>query len=339
MRHAPDTLPPSVLAPGYDWADLNLTRSEARWWFLQIAHLFEPAMLESLGAEAYPLYRAIPPDLVPLWGPEIHHTLVTLVIFRQESGVVSIDEPRYRHAAAWLRARAAELPIRLPEHAVPLYRWMPFVEPGVPWPPDVMRLHERVHAWAERWQIAEEWCIDQALWTLSSWRRQEELRTERQLPLCQPHEWGREVGWDINTPQCFTFRSSPIDQDVQYFSFGHEGWEPIKTTRAEAEQVLRAAFEARLADYLDEMEGLATARGLVPVPQKRGTEHFEWLVRYQIQGRSFQAIARDACRDRKTVTGAVRETAALLQLSLRPPGQPGRPSKFPMSRPVAACRK
>jgi hypothetical protein len=235
--------------------------------------------------------------------------------------------------------RAAELTIRLPEYAVLLYRWMPFVEPGSPWPSEVLRLHESVRAWADRWHIAEEWCIEQALWALSYWSNQEDLRVERQLPLLQADELGVQLGWDLEIPQYLTYRCTPIGRREQRFAFEHEGWELIKIARVEAEQRLRAAFEEELSAYLDRMEHLATTRGLVPVPQKRGVEHFEWLVRYQVQGHSYQAIAREACRDRKTVADAVRETAALLQLSLRPPGHPGRPSKLLMSRPVAACRK
>jgi hypothetical protein len=101
VDHAPTAHTAPILTPGYDWADLNLTRSEARWWFLEIAHLLEPAMLESLGTEAYPLYRAMSHEAVPVWGQEIHHTLVTLVILRQESNAELIDEPRYRRAVAW----------------------------------------------------------------------------------------------------------------------------------------------------------------------------------------------------------------------------------------------
>ena len=339
MSHilAPPQAP--VLTPGHDWADLDLTRSEARNWFLRIADRLEPTMLATLGTESYALFRAIPREIVPIWEQFIHHTLASLVILRLEPGKKLVQIPDYGRAFAWLRARAAELPIRLPEHAALLYRWMPFVEPGSPWPSEAIRLHESVSVWAGRWHIAEEWCIEQALWALSYWSSQEDLRIEQQLPLFQSHDLGKQLGWDLEIPQYLTYRRIPIGSHEQRFAFEHKGWDLIKITRAGAEQKLRAAFEEALSGYLDRMESLAATRGLVPVPQKRGTEHFEWLVRYQVQGRSFQAIARDACRDRKTVADAVRETAALLQLSLRPPGQPGRPSKFPMSRPVAACRK
>ena len=339
MGHSSDSHLPRILTPGHDWADLNLTRCEARCWFLRIANRLEPALLETLGTESYALFRAIPREIVPTWEQFIHHTLASLVIVRQEMGSKLAQTGRYDRAIAWLRARAAELPIRLPEHAVLLYCWMPFVEPGSPWPPEILRLHESVRAWAKRWHIAEEWCIEQALWALTYWSSQEDVRIEQQLPLFQPHELRQQLGWDLEIPQYLTYRYVPIGRREQRFAFEHEGWESIKITRAEAEQKLRAAFEVDLSAYLDRMERLAAARGLVPAPQKRGTEHFEWLVQYQVQGRSYQTIAREVCRDRKTVADAVQDTAALLHLSLRPPGPPGRPSKFPMSRSVAAYQK
>jgi hypothetical protein len=76
---------------------------------------------------------------------------------------------------------------------------------------------------------------------------------------------------------------------------------------------------------MDRIEAELQAEGARPAPVKRtGDEHFRWLARYQVLGESFTVIARDACKERQTVTDATKETAALVHLELRPAGRPGR---------------
>ena len=338
MGTDPDTGLPPVIIAGYDWPDLNLSRCEARRWFCYAVQRVEPAVLETLADEPYTLFLRVSADMAPVWTQEIQNILVTKVLTRTEHTSNVAQHPFFQTAVAWLRAWADYLPVRTPEHMEYLYRWMPFTPPGTPHPPKVRRLQESVRDWAAEWHLTPDWCADYALWTLGHWRRQEKLRRERDLPPLPPREFGRSYGWDWVFPECYTHRRVPINYDEQRFDFSAEGWTVIKTTRAEAEQALRAEFDAALARYLDRMEQLAEARGLVPAPQRRSHEHFAWLAQYQLRGRSYREIAEEACRDRKTIADAVRDIAALIELPLRPTGRPGRPRKFPVSRAPAECR-
>lgn len=63
-------------------------------------------------------------------------------------------------------------------------------------------------------------------------------------------------------------------------------------------------------------------------PHIRNLERFEWLVKYQVCGESFNQIAQSAYTGRKAVTARVKETAEICGITLRPPGKPGRPKKI-----------
>lgn len=66
--------------------------------------------------------------------------------------------------------------------------------------------------------------------------------------------------------------------------------------------------------------------GIVPARHKQ-EEHFEWLVRYQIQGWSHERIRREYNVSRENVRKRIPEVASLIRLTLRAPKGPGRPRK------------
>ena len=75
-----------------------------------------------------------------------------------------------------------------------------------------------------------------------------------------------------------------------------------------------------LNKYCDRVEADALRAGLKRAPKKRGEQHFDWLVRYQIKGESFASIAKDPAyrvRGRQTVQKAVTELAEYLGVALR----------------------
>lgn len=65
----------------------------------------------------------------------------------------------------------------------------------------------------------------------------------------------------------------------------------------------------------------------MPTPTMRQPEHFEWLVRYQVEGRSYNWLAGHYHQHKGTIEDAVKDKAALIGLRLRPPGRPGRPPR------------
>lgn len=107
-------------------------------------------------------------------------------------------------------------------------------------------------------------------------------------------------------------------------------WNQRTEPRAAARGRILADLERRLDEQLDGIEAAALAAGDHPTPMKRtGDEHFRWLARYQVEGESYSAIARDTGNRRQTVAGAIHETAALIGLPLRDPDPPGRPRRRP----------
>lgn len=114
------------------------------------------------------------------------------------------------------------------------------------------------------------------------------------------------------------------------FSFQPRGWAPEAETRAEATARLRTEFSQYLAKYLDGVERiLSDSPGWRRTPAKRGSaseNHFEWLVRYQVCGWSKSTLARDHHASFDTVDDALKRTAALIGIPLRP-GKRGRPSE------------
>lgn len=107
------------------------------------------------------------------------------------------------------------------------------------------------------------------------------------------------------------------------------GWNPVFETRTAAKARHMATFERLLDEALNEREHEAQMRGLVKVrTTKRTTDHFRWLVRYQCLGQNYDAIAREARKDRATVREGVAAAAALLGLTIRKPiRRGGRPRK------------
>jgi hypothetical protein len=84
-------------------------------------------------------------------------------------------------------------------------------------------------------------------------------------------------------------------------------------------------LESRLRMALERIRDadIAEAGGL-PVITKRTAEHMRWLVRRQVWNHSFTEIAKANKRSVSNVSGPVRETARLIDLTLRPDVLPGR---------------
>lgn len=190
------------------------------------------------------------------------------------------------------------------------WRWP--LGPSVPSPLDMSctaPLQEALLAWGQRWRLADDWCFSIALNALSCWWV---YRLPPRQPL--PEDFAR-FHWSDWLPSVI----DPMERwrSEHGFIFSYQPWEPTEMPRAMARKAMRAAFEAHLTEYLDQMEQLARTRGFVRTTDKV-SRHFEWLALYQVGERSPAQIARICGKERAAVDAAIRATAALLELSLRP---------------------
>jgi hypothetical protein len=143
--------------------------------------------------------------------------------------------------------------------------------------------------WAVRRQISYPWVLSAAVGTLRTIAAMPELRCRR--------------GWH-SVP--ITVRWEP--------HFPIEGWNPVK----ERETQFRGRIEAHIAAVRIQMESL----GYQTTPEKRNVEkHVEWLVRYQVEGWSWDQIlaADDRLQDAdvSTIRKAVTAAARLVGIKLR----------------------
>jgi len=81
-------------------------------------------------------------------------------------------------------------------------------------------------------------------------------------------------------------------------TFASNGWNPFEEARSDAAERLTNEFKAHLETYLNEMEEVCRKNNISPVPggfrrkQQKERLHFEWLIRFHVQGMPKNAIAR-----------------------------------------------
>ena len=220
--------------------------------------------------------------------------------------------PHYRPPDAWTRD-----PVLPPdEHAQRAWQRFQELRSGTgeraawDWALQPEEVQARLHAWASRFHLQEQWVLRAAMGTLAVWR----LGVTEQVWL-----------YPLPTPA-----PPALTADERRFVFAHPGWAPELLTRDQAEHNLRLGFETSLRSYLDGIARLARERGLRPTPAKRprqghdATRHFAWLVRWHVQGWTHAVIARAATVDVKTVAAGIRAAAAAAGLPRRsaPPQNP-----------------
>jgi hypothetical protein len=98
--------------------------------------------------------------------------------------------------------------------------------------------------------------------------------------------------------------------------------DPSRESRVDFIGRCQCHWDARVA----RAHGLGFTR-TSPRPSLR--QHAEWLARYQVQLESYGTLARSARADLQTVREAVRRTADLVALPLRPAQKGGRPRQKP----------
>jgi hypothetical protein len=204
----------------------------------------------------------------------------------EPSDVSSFEEPE---VDAWMVNRMVLAPAA-PDGAL-----------AAPWR-EVEPLRAALNAWADRIHLNVEWVLDAALETLYVWYTKGVPST---------------LSWS------YWFGNILVSRPV--FQFTHPGWWVTQQTRDEAAEAIRSAFEVELNAYLHRIKAAAIARGMRRTSRKRGTRHFEWLVRYQCQGWSQGRIAKHYHAGGKTVADGIADIADRIGLQLRPPGRAGRP--------------
>ena len=289
-----------------DWANEEITRGEARDWFLQAIHRVAPEVLEALRGEPWRAYRML----------------------RTEASLCR-DLEGWEQVTAHYRERYGDR-VLLAVHeksglSVRALRWSTVRLAEGDFLPDLLRLKRALAAWGDRFNLGEAhlpagdwWALDVALGTLWLWAEYPKA--------AELLEW--------NLPGWATY--APVQDEERRLVFEHPGWDPVGLsnpgeTRAQAKARIMRDFEKHLGKYLDRMKTLAGERGLQKTPTKRNRSgspmlHFEWLANYQVQGRDEEELSQeytdfDPTGDRVIGSDAIRkaitETAGLVGLILR----------------------
>jgi hypothetical protein len=153
------------------------------------------------------------------------------------------------------------------------------------------------------------WILEVTYRTLTAWMVEPET--------CGVLEWV----WP-HSPECCSGQ--------HYLTFAAPEWDVCRETKAEASDRILAALKGQVTRYLEEREQRARQEGMAQRPRTWTPHHFEWLVRFQVQGWSHNQIATAHDCTRQTIPPALNQVANLMvgpkwKQWLRPPGKPGRP--------------
>jgi len=168
-----------------------------------------------------------------------------------------------------------------------------------------------IASWSKLFRLRDDWVIAAALETLGGW--------------C--FGFPRDQFFMISgTPNMLERRikSRMFDASVSI----EDTWLWWEETRDVIRRRMRASFDRQLAERLNQIEADIKSYGFVYTPPKKGKaakQHYEWLARYQVAGEDFSEIGRADRKTRQAVEQAVKETAALIDLTLRDPDPGGRP--------------
>jgi hypothetical protein len=194
-------------------------------------------------------------------------------------------------------------------------------------------LHGYLQAWKRHWHIPDPWIDVLAADTLLA------VGLCRQLSITPPvrfvtfpasHmlEAKRIAARHTSTP-AFTELPRLVGQDAD--GNPADVWDPFMEPRAVAKQRLMSVFETELDHLLDRIEEPWRSDRYEPTVVKRHPEHFDWVVHYQVLGKSYGTIQRTLApaTSRQGISKAIRDTAALVGLTLRQPNRAGAPKKQP----------
>jgi hypothetical protein len=163
-------------------------------------------------------------------------------------------------------------------------------------------LKQALEKWAVGWRINEDegWLYDCALSTLGHWSH-----------------FGKTGDWDPEyEPHTFMLLLG------NHFQFEFPAWDREITTWPDYQRALDAAYKKAKKEHQSRIRNKPT-RSVARRTYK--TEHYDWLVEYQINRKSFTLISEVHQRmpkglDLTSVREAVIHLASLIGISPRPPG-------------------
>jgi hypothetical protein len=181
-------------------------------------------------------------------------------------------------------------------------------------------------SWADSFHLRSRWVLAATLHALVRLQLTEERGRSRKRRTTDALQLTPGDGWTPLADPRFLRAGDVVPTP---FSFEHEGWWSREQTVSAFRSDIRAAFETELAKYIQRETRQARSRGWVRTARSRGggrTRHYEWLVRYQIQGWSHAQIAKEYTSTSKAVSLGLRSASAELRIRLRQPAKGGRPS-------------
>lgn len=104
-------------------------------------------------------------------------------------------------------------------------------------------------------------------------------------------------------------------------------WNPDKESWSEFEKEIQRRLKLYLKAYKERTEHFLKTSGYQDMARKTDLKHFEWFVRYQVQGWKYEQIRKHYYTSRENVVQRISEMADLIGLPLRPSAGPGRPKK------------
>jgi hypothetical protein len=225
-------------------------------------------------------------------------------------------------------------------------------------------LANTLRAWADNWQLNEDWCLDYATRTLRMWLFS---NSQRSFPTWRDAHLGLSVEesslmsdalWEnVSMREVTEFYKEAYGEDeskygfhfeYQEFTFKSSGWSPFfheigewkeKVTneflskldlfRLKHKRIpkgIKQAFRHSTKEHVDKLRSATQKLGFKPAPKKWDLKHFRWLIYYQVQkpNWSYERIAREYRTDIKAVSSGIKRTARLIGLKVRPPLPPGR---------------
>lgn len=194
-------------------------------------------------------------------------------------------------------------------HEIAMGLWRPSLQENK----GTVALGQALAQWGRRWQLQDDWCIEQALEFLKMWF----------FPDSDFDEETGEVVLEIDPDWAswVSFATITTDEEMR-FTFEHRGGDLAIQTKKEIKDDIRHAFEKRLDAYVEGLQALATERGYKPVLKKYNHTHFEMLARYQVSGWPHRKVAAeyhypDADTGANTVAHILPKAAKLIGLTLR----------------------
>ncbi len=180
---------------------------------------------------------------------------------------------------------------------------------------------EKVDNWLNKYNLNYDWVLNSVLYCLYDWcRGEDESPSSIYFTLSDLETFNEE-------DPAYSDLAIKIDENIPEFNFkAPYHYNPLKYPRSAYKKHMMDLFEKLLNNHLDRMDSM-----VIPKEQKtndvRNFERFEWLVRYQVCGESFNKIAETEFTSRQAVRDRVKETAEWCGITLRKPGKPGRPKK------------